>query len=141
MRWEPLLALDDEVLLDKHAASASAYATDLRRRLQQRLMDGLVWEEPWSQTVRDLASRDGLLAQDHCGMDSADTHRQSRVERIVRTELAHANSRAHHEELVRADAEDPGYQKTQVATFDDRTGFDSYAAHEQVRELDQDFRD
>ncbi|GMV40655.1 MAG: hypothetical protein AMXMBFR64_23710 [Myxococcales bacterium] len=131
--WEALLALDDEVLLDKHAASASAYATDLRRRVQQRLMDGLVREEPWSQTVRDLASRHGLLAQDYFGMNSTDSHRQSRAERIVRTELAHAYNRAHHEDLARADAEDPGYQKTLVATFDDRTGFDSYAAHEQVR--------
>ncbi|MDP3940607.1 MAG: hypothetical protein Q8R92_21040 [Deltaproteobacteria bacterium] len=140
--WQPVLAVDDAVLLSRHKASAQTYGAGLIGRIQQELAAGLAQELPWADLERRIAGLNGMLGQDYAGMNSAHTHRQSRAERIVRTEMAYAYNRAHHEDLLRANEADPGYQKTLVSTFDTRTAADSLPpTHGQVRELKELFRD
>lgn len=139
--WTPAVAVDDEVLLDRFQVSARTYTEGLRQRIRGTLAQGLLEGASWADLTKRIAGADGLLAQDYRGMDSAATHRQSRAERVVRTEMAYAYNRAHHEDLRRADADDPGYQKTLDATLDTRTGDDSVFVDGQVRELDEPFRD
>lgn len=139
--WEPALAVNDDVLLLRYPVSVRTYGTGLIQRIQGELALGIATETPWANLVRNIAGQYGILAQDYYGMNSAESHRQSRAERIVRTELSWAYNRAHHANLEAANQADPGYQKTLWSTFDDRTGNDSKFVHKQVRELDELFRD
>lgn len=139
--WVPVLAVDDGVLLDHHRASIAVYGRQRIQSMQNTIALRMLEGRTWSEVARELAGRDSLLAQDYSGMDSRDKHRQSRAERIVRTETSWGYNRAHHQDLERANASDPGYLKTAVATFDSRTDDDSVPVHGQVLRLDEPFVD
>lgn len=141
--WAAVASVNDAVLLDRYEASVRTYGAGLIGRVQQQMAVDLVGGRPWTEVARAIAGgqQGGILLEDYYGIAASVSHRQSRLERIQRTELSYAYNRAHHEDLVRADAEDPGYQKTLVSTFDNRTGADSVFVNGQVRDLGKPFQD
>lgn len=136
-----VVALQDEVLLQRYAVSVRTYGADLIQRAQASLAQSALEQVAWGEMEKRLAGVNGVFAQDYGGGVAAKTGKQSRGERIVRTETMNAYSRAHLLGSQEMDAQDPGYLKQLVATFDARTGADSVFVHGQIRELDKPFRD
>ncbi len=94
--------------------------------LQQRLLQSMPWDE-----ARDL------LIQQSPFLQEAPAYW---AERILRTETAAAHARSTlqaHQEI--SEQVGGGMVRILCATFDDRTGSDSYAVHGQVRRVDQPF--
>jgi outer membrane biosynthesis protein TonB len=97
-------------------------------RLQQRMIQGKTIAE-----VRDEITSDSEFLQ---GAPA------SWAERIVRTEVMGAHNRANFEVIQSVDQQTGGGMlKILCATFDSRTGADSYAVHGQIRRSNEPFQD
>lgn len=116
-------------LLRRHEASVERYGTamigSMERELSQAMLTGLSQAE----TV------DALMATGAFGA------RASWGWRIVRTETAYAYNEARMAAL-HAEREDfPDLRKKILATFDNRTAYDSVGVHGQIRRLNEPFTD
>ena len=95
--------------------------------LQQRALTGKSWGDVRDQLIADSPFLQGSP--------------MFWAERIVRTETLAAGNRAAQETLVAADKEMGDMLKILCATFDARTGADSYAVHGQIRRVSEAFDD
>lgn len=98
-------------------------------QFEKRLQMAALTRKPWNETVQDITSESSFL-QGAPGYWA---------ERIVRTETMGALSRGAWEATREADDELGDVVKILCATFDDRTGADSVAAHGQIRLPDEPF--
>lgn len=94
------------------------------------LQRGLVGRKSWSDMRDDITEQSPFLQ----GKPA------SWAERIVRTEVMGAYNRAGWESVREADEQLGDMCKILSATFDDRTGSDSYAVHGQIRRPDEAFQ-
>lgn len=96
--------------------------------LRQRFVQGAPWAEVRDQLVEQSPFLQGAPA--------------SWAERILRTEVMGAHGRSSLEVVRNVDAETGGGMlKILCATFDGRTGADSYAVHGQIRRTNEPFED
>ena len=93
--------------------------------LQQRLIQG----KPWEAVKADLVTDSPFLQQ-------APAHW---AERLLRTETMFASNKASFETFKQVESVVGEMLKILVATFDDRTGSDSYAVHGQIRRTSEAF--
>lgn len=93
------------------------------------LQQGLITRAPWADIRTKLTAQSPFLQSSPLFW----------AERIVRTETMHAFNRAGWEANREADEQLGDMCKILSATFDDRTGSDSYAVHGQIRRPDEAF--
>lgn len=94
------------------------------------LQQSMVTKRPWADIRADLVTASPFLQGKPVYW----------AERIVRTESMHAYNRAGWESLRAADEELGDMVKILAATFDDRTGSDSFAVHGQIRRPEEAFQ-
>lgn len=138
------LALDKVAMLDRAVSGAEStilnriasdpthpgqkgvldrYGDAVIQKFEEELQQRYVQRTPWEEVKKNLTEQSTFL-QGAPGYWA---------ERIVRTEVMNANNRAGWESIRSADAELGDMVKILSATFDDRTGADSYAVHGQIR--------
>lgn len=105
------------------------YGDQVVQKFEENLQQRFIARQPWEQTRNALIADSPFLQQ-------APAHW---AERIVRTEVMGAHNRASWETIRFADEELGGVVKILSATFDNRTGADSFAVHGQIRRPDQAF--
>lgn len=93
------------------------------------LRRGLVQRKPWEEMRDDLIEKSPFLEGKPAYW----------ADRIVRTEVMGAYNRASFESAKEAHVQLGNAVKILAATFDDRTGADSYAVHGQIRRVDEPF--
>lgn len=108
------------------------YGENVISSFEQSLQQRFLAKTPWEDVRNELIANSEFL-------EGAPGHW---AERIVRTELMGAHNRASWEGLRAVNKEvRGGMLKILVATFDSRTGADSYAVHGQIRRPHQAFQD
>jgi len=105
------------------------YGTATIGHFEELLQQGLITREHWVDV------RNNVIAVSPFLQDAPAYW----AERIVRTESMHAYGRASWEGMREADAQLGDMCKILCATFDDRTGWDSYQVHGQIRRVDEAF--
>lgn len=105
------------------------YGASVVGHFETQLRVGLVAKRSWADVRASLIEKSPFLQQ-------APAHW---AERIVRTEIMGAHNRAHWETIREADEQLGDMVKILCATFDDRTGSDSFAVHGQIRKPEQAF--
>lgn len=96
---------------------------------EETLQKGLLTKKPWAEMRDEITSASPFLQQAP----------RFWAERIVRTETIGAYNRAGWEGIRTANEMLGDMVKILSATFDDRTGWDSYALHGQIRRSDEPF--
>lgn len=99
------------------------YGVTTIQHFEEQLQQGVLQGTPWAELRNNLTAQSPFLQQ-------APAHW---AERIVRTETMGAFNRAGWESTRTADAVLGDMVKILSATFDDRTGWDSYQVHGQIR--------
>lgn len=108
------------------------YGENAIGQFEKRLQMRFLAKTPWADVRNELIADSPFLQQ-------APAHW---AERIVRTEVMAAHNRAQWEGLRTVNKQvGGGMLKILVATFDSRTGADSYAVHGQIRRPSQAFAD
>jgi hypothetical protein len=102
-----------------------AVVKKFEEHLQQRFLAGSSWEDTRNSLVADSPFLQGAPA--------------SWAERIVRTEVMGAHGRANFEASREVNRQLGDVTKILCATFDRRTGSDSFAVHGQIRRPDEAF--
>ncbi len=105
------------------------YGGGVIESFETALQVALVARKPWSEVRSSLVAQSSFLQ----GAPAA------WAERIARTEIMGAYNRAGWETMRAADDELGDMCKILCATFDNRTGADSYAVHGQIRRVDEAF--
>ena len=105
------------------------YGAETITKFEERLQLGLVQGKRWEEVRDDLTSESEFL-------QGAPKYW---AERIVRTETLHSYNRAAHESMKQTQEVLGDVVKILVATFDDRTGWDSYQVHGQIRRPEEPF--
>lgn len=105
------------------------YGMETVGHFEEELRAGMVAGTPWIE-MRERITRHSPFLQ---GAPKHWAHR------IVRTEVMSSYNAASHRTIKKASETLGGMLKILSATFDDRTGADSYAVHGQVRRPDEDF--
>lgn len=97
---------------------------------EDTLQTALVAGTPWDDVKAQLTAQSPFLQQAPAYW----------AERIVRTEFMGAHNRANHAAVSEINDQTGGNLiRILCATFDDRTGADSYAVHGQIRRMDEPF--
>ncbi len=112
-----------------HLGILRRYGVETIRDFETELRVGLITKKSHHQMVHALRKKSHFLR----GKPAHWAHR------IVRTELMGAYNRGHHETIRAANEQLGDMVKILSATFDDRTGADSYAVHGQIRRPDEMF--
>lgn len=108
------------------------YNDGVIQRFEESLQQRFIQKKPWDDVRNELIAESPFL-------QSVPGHW---AERIVRTEVMAAHNRSGWEAMRAADQElDGGMLKILSATFDNRTGADSYAVHGQIRKVSEAFSD
>ena len=116
----------------KDAGVLNRYGDAVVGRFEKRLQQRFLQKKPWADVRNELIADSPFLQQ-------APAHW---AERIVRTEVMGAHNRSGWEAMRAADQElGGGMLKILSATFDARTGSDSYAVHGQIRRVAEAFTD
>lgn len=105
------------------------YGMSVVGKFEEKLQLGIATGKPWAEMRADLIADSPFLQQAPA----------SWAERIVRTETMAAYNRAGWETTRDAQSELGDMVKILAATFDDRTGWDSYLVHGQIRKTDEPF--
>lgn len=105
------------------------YGMSTVTKFEEKLQLGIATRKPWAEMRADLISESTFLKQAPA----------SWAERIVRTETMAAYNRAGWETTRDAQNELGDMVKILSATFDDRTGWDSYLVHGEIRRTDEAF--
>lgn len=106
------------------------YGERVVSRFEEALQLRYVARQPWEDVKQSLTAESEFL-------QGAPSYW---AERIVRTEVMHANNRASLETIRGADDELGDMLKILSCVFDGRTGADSYAVHGQIRRPDEAFQ-
>lgn len=107
------------------------YGENVVGKFEEALRLGVATRKPWAEMRSDIVAESAFLQQAPA----------SWAERIVRTELMAAHNRASWESSREAQTELGDMVKILSATFDNRTGWDSYGVHGQIRRPDEAFQD
>jgi hypothetical protein len=107
----------------------SRYSVATIGEFEDVLRKGMLTGKPWGDVRDELTSKSPFL----------EGAPRSWAERIVRTETMGAYNRAGWETIRAADDELGDMVKILSAVFDDRTGWDSYQVHGQIRRPDEAF--
>jgi len=116
----------------KHPANEGVvrrYSNRVVRHFEETLMIRMIARQPWGQV------RDALIE----GSDFLKGQPAHWAERIARTETMAAHNRAAYESTKAAQEQLGDMVRILSATFDSRTGADSYAVHGQIRRVDEPF--
>lgn len=105
------------------------YGAEVVGRFEESMQLGLVARKSWQEVRADLVADSPFL-------QGAPKHW---AERIVRTESMHAYNRAAWEGMQEANEQLGDMVKILAATFDDRTSWDSYQVHGQIRRNSEPF--
>jgi len=105
------------------------YSSAVIEEFEGVLRRGMLTGKPWGDVRDELTSKSPFLQGSP----------KFWAERIVRTETMGAYNRAGWESIRAADDELGDMVKILSATFDDRTGWDSYQVHGQIRRVDEAF--
>lgn len=105
------------------------YGMSVVGHFEEVLRVGMVARKPWAEIRADLTAASPFL-------QGAPAHW---AERIVRTETMGAANRAGWEGIRAADEQLKDMCKVLAATFDDRTGWDSFQVHGQIRRPNEPF--
>lgn len=116
--------------VDRQTSVLERYSLQTVGQFEQALQVGLVTRQPWGE-VRDRLVKESPFLQ------GAPAHW---AERILRTETMGAYGRAQWEASREADRALGDMVKILAATFDNRTGWDSYQVHGQIRRVDEAFQ-
>jgi hypothetical protein len=108
---------------DERAGILQRYSVATVEQFERELQLGMLTGKTWEEMRAALVDKSPFLQQ-------APAHW---AERIVRTEVMGAYNRASWESVRAADEQLGDMTKILSATFDDRTGADSYAVHGQIR--------
>jgi len=108
----------------------SRYSIETIGVFEDTLRNGMITGKPWGDVRQELIDNSPFLK----GAP------KSWAERIVRTETMTAYNRAGWETIREADDELGDMVKILSATFDNRTGWDSYQVHGQIRRPDEAFQ-
>lgn len=141
LQIEAAVALQDGLLLQHYQRSVATYGAELAQKAQAAIVEGTLRRQSWAAIERRIAGISGIFAQDYYGGNARDERRQSRAERIVRTEILSAYNRAHLLDSAALEAQDPGFLKQLVAVLDSRTGEDSIFVDGQIRAINKPFQD
>jgi len=114
-------------LLEYYQVSRETYGMEAIQRMRASMARGTLSGETTAQLTERLARDIDLPAW--------------RAERIVRTEGSFAAGFRQLHDAADAFEGDDDWRKQLIATFDPRTGDDSYYVHEQTRRLDEPFED
>ena len=144
-------------LLGQHAASIDRYGMGMQMEFERVIRRGFVSGASQREMVMALTAHGGpkgtvsLAAKEVGGQvvrlreefipEGLFQRKRYWAERIVRTETAHAYNSASLEGLFVERDDFPDLGKKILATFDDRTAYDSIAVHGQIRKLEDDFED
>lgn len=126
------LALEHPRLL-RYEASVARYGTHTIGAIGRQLQLGVLTGQTFDTMAKRLAGSErtpGLIVEG-----------QGWARRIVRTEAMAAYAEGAQAEMRAQDQARPGLKRRLVETFDRRTAPDSYAAHGEVRGLDESFVD
>lgn len=116
------------------------YGDNVVKGFEQRLQLRLLTKQPWEDVRNDLIASSPFLQKPE--WPGQPISPKFWAERIVRTETMNAHNRAQWEGLRAVNKEvGGGMLKMLVATFDSRTGADSYALHGQIRRPHEAFED
>lgn len=107
------------------------YGLGVLQRFEEVIQEGLLGAEDWSSTRARLTDESTWL----------ESHPRYWAERIVRTECMAAYNRTGHEMMRQAEDAIGECVRILCATFDDRTSWDSYQVHGQVRRMNEPFED
>ncbi len=107
----------------------SRYGMQTVKQFEQELQSGLIAKKSWNEMAEDITTHSPFLQ----GKPKWWAHR------IVRTEVMGAYNKSNHEAIKESAKQLGGMLQILSATFDDRTGADSYAVHGQVRRVDEPF--
>jgi len=106
------------------------YGGDVMQHFEEQLQQSLMQGTPWAEVRGNLIASSPFLQQAPAFW----------AERLVRTETMGAFGRAGWEGTRQANATLGDMVKILSATFDDRTGWDSYQVHGQIRRPDEAFQ-
>lgn len=120
-------------LLQRHVASVDRYGDAMIRQMNRVLSQGIVQGKTQGQLVDDFVRMRGP--------QGLFTRYRSWAWRIVRTETAEAQNAAHIQAMTQFRDQFPDIRKKILATFDQRTAWDSVGVHGQVRKIDETFMD
>lgn len=106
------------------------YGARVVEGFERTLATRMVTKAPWAEVRQQLVEQSTFLKGQP----------MSWAERILRTEVMYAHNLANLDTMRAVDEQvGGGSVKILAATFDDRTGADSYAVHGQIRRLDEPF--
>ncbi len=147
----------DSSLLATRATSLDRYGRAMTAEFERRMRVGLITGASQREMVNDLCGHGGptgtvsLAARETPGgivrlveeeiPEGLFVRYRSWAWRVVRTETARAYSVARMEGLFEQRQEFPELRKKILATFDNRTAFDSVVVHGQIRRLEEPFVD
>ena len=144
--------------IERHATSLDRYGRYMTQAIRGELQTGIVQGASFAEMkallvgirgprgVVSLAARanaDGSVTRTQVGNVPRGlfVERAGWAERIVRTEGMAALAQGANEEVRAQKARFPSLKRKLIETFDKRTAHDSYVAHGQVRDLDEEFFD
>jgi hypothetical protein len=126
---EPVEGADEEPHPAKYGV-LERYGVETIGHFETEMRKGLIAQKSWSEMESDLIDNSPFL-QGKPG---------HWAKRIVRTEIMGAYARSSWETIREVDDQLGDMVKILVATFDDRTGSDSYAVHGQCRRPEEAFQ-
>ena len=145
-------------LLQRHMASVDRYGDQMIRQMNRILAQGIVQGKTQGQLVDDFVRLRGprgtvslkaieiqpgmvIRISEEIIPEGLFMRYRSWAWRIIRTETAEAQNAAHLEATRGFRNQFPDLKKKILATFDQRTAFDSVGVHGQVRDIDKPFID
>ena len=126
---EPLPEGQDPAFDPTKLGILQRYGMNTITSFEERLQQGVIQRKSWAD-VR------GSLVEESAFLQGAPA---SWAERIVRTETMGASNRANWETIRHVNTQLGDMVKILSATFDDRTGWDSYQVHGQIRRPEEAF--
>lgn len=120
---------DGETLVPTQGGVLARYGAETIKEFEGVLQRGMLTGKPWGDVRDELTGKSPFLQGAPKGW----------AERIVRTECMSALNRSGWESIRAADDELGDMVKILSATFDNRTGWDSYQVHGQIRLPDEAF--
>jgi hypothetical protein len=115
--------------IEGHRGVADRYSDNVVKQFESELQMRLVARQPWGQVRENIIKASPFLKGKPMHW----------AQRIVRTETMHSHNAASWQSMREANSMLGDMLKILSATFDDRTGADSYAVHGQVRRVNEDF--
>lgn len=128
--FKGMVADVDQSLLRRYRRQTQTWALGAIGEMERKLAVGALAGKPLHDMITDVTKAGGMLDGERW-----------KAERIVRTEMAYAHGASKFSAMKRtaADLGERKMMKKLIATFDDRTGDDSFLVHGQAVPLDQPF--